>query len=105
MRTIRASFIASLLFLLCGAVFAAGQYGQGNRNRDRDGYYQDQHSNSRFYRDGLRDGREDRARRRPVNYRYSGRGERQRQDYIAGYREGYGSGYLGRDRDHDDARY
>jgi hypothetical protein len=99
-KMVKVALGAALLFLLSGASFAQAPW-WGYQNHNGWGYQGDR--DRREYNNGFRDGQNDREHGRSWHPRHS------EQDYMNGYRAGYGrnGGWQGRrdDHDRDDDRY
>lgn len=102
-RTVKVALGVSLLLVLCAGAWADGD---DHRRGDYDGddgyaYNHEAREQNQFYRQGQRDGHEDREHGRGWHIRNRGWDDRaDREAYIAGYRVGFGApGYAVRDPD------
>ncbi len=99
-RMTKIALATAAALLLSTAGFAQnGRWWRGDGDHDRDdgyrqnAYYGGDRDDNRWYRDGLRDGREDAERGRGMRMRREIRDRDDRQAYAAGYRDGYNGAY------------
>ena len=120
-KMMKLPFVLSLVLALGGVGYAqngwwqrgdrdhdAWRWQQQDRDHDRDNDRRHDRDDNRWYKEGLREGRDDREHNRRFHTRDHNLKDRDDRDaYARGYREGYGQGSYGRgDRDRDrDGRY